>query len=447
MPELSLDDVTIAYETFGPATGDPVVLVCGLGQPAGSWQLGMVPALTEAGFRVVTFDNRGMEPSSSPPAPYTIDQMVGDTIGLIDHIGLHKVGVVGYSMGGWVAETLAYRHPDRVHAAVFIGSCNSGTSWEKVITTVERDMARIDPELPHWFNAVETMRYLPNHELQQDGIVDDWIALIGDLPPWPNPGRLGQYEAALAWSLDLERTKRWPSISIPCMVLSFEHDIDSPPAHAREAASNIPGSEFVDDRRSEPSRGIHPREAGRRRGCPLLRTGPYVTGEQTARVDQWLWSVRIYRTRSAATEACRGGHVKVNRSAAKPATPVRAGDMVSVRFPGRERLLEVVQVIRGRVGAPLAVQCLVDHSPPAPPKSAQSPLFERDQGSGRPTKQDRRAARPAQARLNENRRLLSELLPEPVEDELGSRYPVTGCPRTRKLVALSGKAHEKRIAA
>ncbi|MGO9342013.1 MAG: alpha/beta fold hydrolase [Acidimicrobiales bacterium] len=246
MPELSLDDVTIGFSTFGPASGETVVLVCGLGQPAGSWELGMVPALVEAGFQVVTFDNRGMEPSSSPPAPYTIDQMVVDTISLIDHLGLDKVSVVGYSMGGWVAETMAFEYPDRVNAGVFIGSCNAGTSWEKVITTVERDLARIDPELPHWFNAVETMRYLPNHDLQQDSVVDDWIALIGDLPPWPNPGRLGQYEAALAWSLDTERTRRWPSIAAPCMVLSFEHDVDSPPANAREAASKIPDSEFVE---------------------------------------------------------------------------------------------------------------------------------------------------------------------------------------------------------
>ena len=75
-------------------------------------------------------------------------------------------------MGGWIAETLAFRHPERVRAAVFIGSCNVGTSWEKAITTVERDLARLDPELPPWFNAVETMRYLPNHELQQDDVVD-----------------------------------------------------------------------------------------------------------------------------------------------------------------------------------------------------------------------------------------------------------------------------------
>ena len=75
-------------------------------------------------------------------------------------------------MGGWVAETLAFRHPERRRPAVFIGSCNVGTSWEKAITTVERDLARIDSELPQWFNAVETMRYLPNYDLQQDDVVD-----------------------------------------------------------------------------------------------------------------------------------------------------------------------------------------------------------------------------------------------------------------------------------
>ena len=74
--------------------------------------------------------------------------MVDDTVGLLDHLGLDAVHIAGYSMGGWVAETLAYRHPERVRSAVFIGSCNVGTSWEKAITTVERDLARLDNELP-----------------------------------------------------------------------------------------------------------------------------------------------------------------------------------------------------------------------------------------------------------------------------------------------------------
>ncbi len=246
VPEVDLPGVTIAYDVFGPPTAEPVLLVCGLSQPAGAWQLGLVPALVGAGFRVVTFDNRGVAPSSSPPAPYTVDEMVDDTVGLLDHLGLPAVSVAGYSMGGWIAETLAFRHPQRVVSAVFIGSCNVGTSWEKAITTVERDLARLDCELPKWFNAVETMRYLPNHELQQDETVDLWLSLIGNLDHWPNPGRLGQYEAALAWSLDVERTRRWPSLSMPCLVLSFEHDVDSPPSRAREAATMIPGARFVE---------------------------------------------------------------------------------------------------------------------------------------------------------------------------------------------------------
>jgi len=246
MPEVHLTDVTIAYDVFGSDSGEPVVLVCGLSQPAGAWQLGLVPALVAQGYRVVTFDTRGVEPSSSPPAPYTIDQMVDDTVGVLDHLGMASVRIAGYSMGGWVAETLAYRHPERVRAAVFIGSCNMGTSWEKAVTTVERDLARLDPELPALFNAVETLRYLPNHELQQDSIVDDWLTLIGGLEPWANPGKLGQYEAALAWSQDIERTGRWPSLAVPCLVLSFEHDVDSPPVRARQAADRIPGSRFVE---------------------------------------------------------------------------------------------------------------------------------------------------------------------------------------------------------
>ena len=246
MPEVALANVTIAYDVFGPVDGEPIVLVCGLSQPAGAWQLGMVPALNDAGYRVVTFDNRGVAPSSSPPAPYTVDEMVDDTIGLMDHLGLGTVGIAGYSMGGWVAETLAYRYPERVRAAVFIGSCNRGTSWEKAVTTVERDLARIDGELPPLFNAVETLRYLPNHELQQDETVDLWLSLIGELEPWANPGRLGQYEAALSWSLDTERTKRWPSLSLPCLVLAFEHDVDSPPARAAEAAAVLPDARLVE---------------------------------------------------------------------------------------------------------------------------------------------------------------------------------------------------------
>jgi pimeloyl-ACP methyl ester carboxylesterase len=245
VPSVDLGDVTIAYDVFGERDADPIVLVCGCGQPAIAWQVGIVPALT-AGYRVVTFDNRGVEPSSAPPAPYTVADMVVDTLGLLDHLGIARTRFVGHSMGGWVVETLAIEHAERVHAAAMLGSCNVGTEWEKAITTVERDLARLDHDLPPLFYATETLRYLANSELQDDETVSAWLAMIGDLPVWPNPGRLGQYEACLAWSEDVARTHGWSAIGVPCLVLAFEHDIDSPPARAKEAAAVIPGATFVE---------------------------------------------------------------------------------------------------------------------------------------------------------------------------------------------------------
>ena len=106
-------------------------------------------------------------------------------------------------------------------------------------------------------------------------------------------------------------------------------------------------------------------------------------------MDIWLWAVRIYKTRSAATAACRGGHVRVNRAAAKASTPVKVGDRVEA-FAERERILEVVAVIDKRAGAPVAATCLIDRSPPPPVVRREPRVAVREPGSGRPTKRERR---------------------------------------------------------
>ncbi len=227
--------------------GEPLLLIAGCGQPAAAWHVGLAPALAAAGYAVVTYDNRGVEPSSSPPAPYSVDQMSDDALGLLDHLGWHDpVRVAGHSLGGWIAETLVLDHPERILAASFMGSANRPTAWEVAITTVERDLARLDYDLPPLFYATETLRYLPPHDLQDDEVVDTWLSLIAEVEPWPNPGRLGQYEAALAWSSDPARTTAWPGIEVPCLVVAFEHDIDSPPDRARRAAATIPGARYVE---------------------------------------------------------------------------------------------------------------------------------------------------------------------------------------------------------
>ncbi|MGD1012277.1 MAG: S4 domain-containing protein [Acidimicrobiales bacterium] len=109
-----------------------------------------------------------------------------------------------------------------------------------------------------------------------------------------------------------------------------------------------------------------------------------------ARVDRWLWAVRVAPTRAASTALCRAGHAKVNGAAAKPSTKVRPGDVVTARVAGRDRVLEVVQAIEKRVGAPIAAGCVIDHSPPPPPRDVAPRVMVREPSSGRPTKKERR---------------------------------------------------------
>ncbi|MFI0447363.1 RNA-binding S4 domain-containing protein [Actinomadura sp. 6N118] len=111
----------------------------------------------------------------------------------------------------------------------------------------------------------------------------------------------------------------------------------------------------------------------------------------SARVDSWIWSVRLAKTRSTASTACRGGHVRVNGVRAKPAQTVRVGDEVRVRQEGWERVVIVSRIITKRVGAPIAAECYVDKSPPPPPREATMPIGLRDRGAGRPTKRERRS--------------------------------------------------------
>lgn len=107
------------------------------------------------------------------------------------------------------------------------------------------------------------------------------------------------------------------------------------------------------------------------------------------RLDAWLWSVRIYKTRSAATTACRAGHVRLNGEPVKASQNVVAGDRIRVRKDGFDRDLEVTGLLSKRVSAPLAAKCYIDHTPPRERLVIpQVPIRER--GAGRPTKKDRR---------------------------------------------------------
>jgi ribosome-associated heat shock protein Hsp15 len=101
--------------------------------------------------------------------------------------------------------------------------------------------------------------------------------------------------------------------------------------------------------------------------------------------------VRLASTRSAASGACRAGHVRVNGVRVKPAHAVQPGDEVRLRSGGRERVVVVRRVITKRVGAPVAAECYIDNSPPLPPGEEVAAVAVRDRGTGRPTKRERRS--------------------------------------------------------
>lgn len=107
----------------------------------------------------------------------------------------------------------------------------------------------------------------------------------------------------------------------------------------------------------------------------------------SVRADAWLWAVRVYKTRSAATTACRAGHVRVNGDRVKAAQAVRVGDELRVRVHGFDRILVVRKPIAKRVGAAPAAEAAEDRTPPRDPAPV---VAQRDRGAGRPTKRERR---------------------------------------------------------
>src|SRR5438309_6679072 len=141
MGEATVNGVRLAYDVHGE--GEPVLLICGTGQPAFSWGLSQVPALNAAGYQAITFDNRGMAPSEEPAGPYTVQGMAEDAAALLAHLGIDRCRIAGYSLGSLIAQELALARPDLVRSAVMMATMGRQDVFRKVLTAswVERDLS------------------------------------------------------------------------------------------------------------------------------------------------------------------------------------------------------------------------------------------------------------------------------------------------------------------
>jgi ribosome-associated heat shock protein Hsp15 len=114
------------------------------------------------------------------------------------------------------------------------------------------------------------------------------------------------------------------------------------------------------------------------------------------RIDKWLWAVRLYKTRSLATQACRGGHVTIAGQAVKPSREIRVGDLVNAQTGEILRTVKVIGLIERRVGPKVAPNYMEDQTSAAEylrvikQKEQRAAIPQRPKGAGRPTKRERR---------------------------------------------------------
>src|SRR5579871_3177937 len=143
MTQIQANGITIEYDTLGPASGEPLLLIAGLGMQMVRWSPSFRELLAERGFRVIRFDNRDVGLSTHvdgapvpnlqdvaaarfrgvpPDVPYDLDDMARDAVGLLDALGIERAHIVGASMGGMIAQLVAAEHPHRTRSLTLLMS-------------------------------------------------------------------------------------------------------------------------------------------------------------------------------------------------------------------------------------------------------------------------------------------------------------------------------------
>jgi pimeloyl-ACP methyl ester carboxylesterase len=246
MAEATVGGVRLAYELHGQ--GEPVVLIPATSMIKEVWLAGPAPALADAGYQVVLLDNRGAGASDAPPAPYSVADLAADTAGLIQQLGIGPCRLVGFSLGGFVAEHLAAERAELVRAVALLGSAGPPSAYGRLLIEAELEVASQGIELPQRKHVADLLgELLTPAQLQHDALVEAWIARMLARPRWHNPGRHGQFAADHAWNQEYQATHaaRWARISVPLLAVAFEHDVGFPPSSARQLTQAVPSAELA----------------------------------------------------------------------------------------------------------------------------------------------------------------------------------------------------------
>jgi pimeloyl-ACP methyl ester carboxylesterase len=238
--------ITISYTDAGQ--GPLVVMVMGTGSPGRVWHAHQQPALIKAGFRVVTFDNRGIAPSSECADGFSMADMVADTAALIEHLGAGPALVVGTSLGARITQELALARPDLVRGAAMLATYGRSTPMLEAFSHGERALHDQGIELPtEYYAAVTAHMNLSPHTLADDREARDWLDIIG----FGGQRRSAGVRAQLALhEREDDRLAAYRGITRPVLVVGFADDRTLPIHLTREVAEAIPGSRYEEIERT-----------------------------------------------------------------------------------------------------------------------------------------------------------------------------------------------------
>jgi pimeloyl-ACP methyl ester carboxylesterase len=227
-------DLDVAYRVLGQ--GEPLVLITGFRATIDDWDPTLLAELA-AHYLVIAFDNRGMGGTSAPPGEFSIEQLADDATGFLSALGLERARVLGYSMGGYIAQELALRHPERVARLVLLATACGGSEGI--------------PANPEAIQIIGSRDGDPAERAAQIlGVLlpAEWIAqnqaYLRSVTSRPRERSLGesiarQEQAMARWPGTCERL---PQLHAPTLVLAGTLDQVLPPGNAVILAERIPGA-------------------------------------------------------------------------------------------------------------------------------------------------------------------------------------------------------------
>jgi pimeloyl-ACP methyl ester carboxylesterase len=230
----------LAYDDRG--AGDAVLFIAGRGGAGRTWHLHQVPEFMRAGYRCITFDNRGIGATANAEG-FTTDTMVADTAALIEKLDVAPVHLVGVSMGAFIAQELMVARPELVRSAVLMATRGRHDRTREFFRDADAELLASGIRLPTAYDAkIRLMESFSPATLNDDAAVRDWIDMFTAWPTQPTPGTTAQLRIAPAGN----RLAAYGSITAPVLVIGFRDDLVLPARLAREVADAIPNSRYLE---------------------------------------------------------------------------------------------------------------------------------------------------------------------------------------------------------